>query len=158
VFTKERYDYLKKKLEEPNWTKTKLFGVALTNASRYDLMDAIKAAGATVKHEGLGTWGDTYYTEGVLKCSRKLEVYYTVTNLFASAKYTFPSGKNNEKLIEIRDFVSNKYGEQNSTKGLLSGETPVQYLWELQDGIRLMVYRDWPDTTVFLSYTYPEKL
>ncbi len=51
--------------------------------------------------------------------------------------------------------VSSKYGKPVTSNGKPS-LGPVTYTWKLKDGIRIEVARDWPDTTVYLSFINPE--
>lgn len=145
-------------IERSNCSKqatTKLFGVALKCASRDDLRLAVKDAGATVKVEDKNKWGDSYFSETVLKGSSELNITFTVDDFFAKAAYTFPSRMNAGQIIEIKDFVSNKYGAPDATYGNTSvGDASFE--WRLDDGIEITVSRGWPDTTTYLSFVHPK--
>ena len=149
------YRSLNKRLNCQSLAKTKLFNVPLICASRDDLMFAVKKTKSQVKREDKGQWGDSYFTSNVLKGSSELSINYTVDDFFAKATYTFPSNMNTKQITEVRNFVANKYGNPNYENGRVSvGE--VTYKWNLEDGIELTVSRGWPNTTTYLSYTYPE--
>ncbi len=150
-----RHRSLNKRLNCLSLAKTKIFSVPLICASRDDFMFAIKNTKAQVKREDKGKWGDIYLTSNVLKGSSELAVYYTFDDFFAKATYTFPSSMDSKQIVGIRNFVANKYGDPNYKYGSIS-VGKVTYKWYLEDGIELTVLRDWPNTTTYLSYTYPE--
>jgi len=135
--------------------KTELFGVLLKCANRNQLMTAVKKAGATVKLEDKTKWGDSYNSSDILKGSSVLNIAYTVDDRFAFAEYIFPSNLDAGQIVQIRNFIANKYGKPNNVNGNVSlGEASFE--WLLEDGIILKVSRDWPDTTTYLSFSHPE--
>ena len=134
---------------------TQLFNTFLRCANRDAMMAAVKKGGASVKSENKNHWGDTYHTGNVLKGSSELSVLYTVDDYFASAMYTFPSRMDAQQIARIKEMVASKYGEPDSASGSVSlGE--ASFSWELDDGIRVVVSRNWPNTTTYLKYTHPE--
>ncbi|GIU32543.1 tetratricopeptide repeat protein [Shewanella sp. MBTL60-007] len=136
---------------------TLLFGVKIKCAYRDTMQPAVKRAGSVVKVEGEQYWSDTYETSKVLKDSKSLSISYTLEGNFAKAKYVFPSNLDADQVIRIRGFIARKYGSQDSIKGNAKlGE--VTYKWTLDDGIRIIVYRGWPDTTTYLSFESPKHL
>ena len=156
-WSKKKYVALDKIMNCDKKAKTQLFNVNLKCANRNTLMAAVKQAGANVKREDKGKWGDKYFTSKILKGSSELSIDYTVDDFFAQAKYTFPSRMDAAQVSKIKSFVANKYGKPDTTKGNTSvGE--VKYQWKLEDGIELNVSRGWPDTTTYLTYVYPENL
>ena len=94
---------MKKQLE-------KLFGVVVRFANRDDLMVAVKDTGATAKWADKQQWGSTYYAKDLLKGGSELSIMYTVDDHLAKAYYTFPSRFNTEPVVNVRNFVANKYG------------------------------------------------
>jgi len=134
---------------------TALFGAKLMCANRDTLMAAVKKAGATVKQEDKGKWGDTYYSSSLLKGSSELYIGYTVDDRFSVAQYTFPSHVDTQQVLRIKNMVAGKYGQpQYATGNVNLGE--ASFKWHLKDGIELKVSRGWPSTTTYLTYTYPK--
>lgn len=159
---REILDYLKpindelKRMEECDRSdSTQLFGIKIKCASRDDLMVAVKQAGAIVKIEDKNKWGDEYDSSNILKGSSKLNIYYTLEDVFSQAEYTFPSRMDSQQVVDVKDFVSGKYGQPDSFSGNTSvGE--ASFTWKLKDGLTLKVSRGWPNTTTYLSFTHPE--
>tara|TARA_B100000700_G_scaffold331171_1_gene462037 strand:+ start:76 stop:1629 length:1554 start_codon:yes stop_codon:yes gene_type:complete len=137
--------------------KTTLFGVVLSCASRDLLMDAIKLAGASVEKEGKNYWNDVYATSNVLSGTSSLNVLYTRNNEFAEAVYTFPSNMNVKQTGEIQKLIASKYGKPDKMVGN-ENMGDVKFSWLMSDGIEINVYREWPQTTTYLSYSHPKKL
>jgi TPR repeat protein len=135
--------------------QTELFGLKLKLATRDDFWKTLKTTKVQVKTQDKNQWGDTYLTANELKGSSELYVGYTYDNKFAVAEYTFPGRMNTQLVLEIKNMVSSKYGEPNSSDGTINLGR-VTYTWNLQDGIELKVYRGWPDTTVYVAYKHPE--
>jgi TPR repeat protein len=152
---KKKYVALEKILNCEKTSKTKLFKVNLKCADRDILMAAAKKSGAVVKREDKKKWGDYYLTSRILKGSSELSINYTVDDYFAQAQYTFPSHMDSAQVTQIKSFVSNKYGKPSSANGRASLGA-VTYKWKLEDGIELKVHRGWPNTTTYLTYTFPE--
>jgi TPR repeat protein len=155
MWSRKKYVTLDKIMNCDKKAKTQLFNVNLKCANRNTLMAAAKQAGATVKLEDKGKWGDKYLTSKILKGSSELSIDYTVDGFFAQAKYTFPSRMDAAQASKVKSFVANKYGKPDTTKGNTS-VGKVKYQWKLEDGIELNVSRGWPDTTTYLTYVYPE--
>lgn len=132
---------------------TSLFSLKLNCAVRSQFRNAIKATSAVVKREKDNYWGDVYKTSKVLKGSDELYIEYTNNNKFAFAQYKFPSHMNTNTVVNVKDFVSQKYGNYHKSSGTPSvGE--VEYNWTLNDGIELRVFRGWPDTTTYLTFKH----
>jgi TPR repeat protein len=154
-WSRKKYVALEGRLNCNKTSQTKLFNVLLKCADRDTLMAATKNAGAVVKLEDKVKWDDKYLTASILKGSSELSISYTVDDFFAQAQYTFPSTMDVAQVSKVKSFVANKYGEPDYTNGDLSVGV-VTYKWELKDGIELKVHRGWPNTTSYLTYTYPE--
>jgi hypothetical protein len=152
----ERYSALKEKLNNKDSNTTKVFGVAIKYADRYDLRRAVRNVGATVKREQNKDWGDTYFTENVLKGSTELNIVYTASNVFAKATYTFPRTNNPEYALGVKEFVSNKYGKpDNESSNQSSGD--MSYKWKLDDGIEIEVSSEQNNNVTYLSFTSPKR-
>ncbi len=138
--------------------KTELFGVKLGCASRRELRRALGRSAAKVTSEDENHWFDEYETASLLDESRGLELWYTRDNAWlARARYDFPSSLDTEQVVRIADMVAHKYGAPASRRGVIAvGE--VAYEWLLPDGVRLSVWRGWPDTTTYLDYKNPKRL
>jgi hypothetical protein len=141
-----RYETLFKRHSCNITSTTKLFEVPLKCAKRNEMMIAVKQGGADAKLEDKNKWGDTYYSSSVLKGTSELLLLYTVDDLFAKAEYTFPSRMDSDQIIQVRDFVSTKYGQPDSSSGSTSAGA-ASFEWYLEDGITLKVNRGWPNTT-----------
>lgn len=100
-------------------------------------------------------FGDIYNSSSVLKDSSKLTIDYTVDDIFAEARYTFPSSMDTNQVARVRDFVANKYGTPSSSSGSV-GLGDASFTWQMKDGIVVKVARGWPDTTTYLTFTSPE--
>lgn len=134
---------------------TQLFGISLVKATRKEIWNALYNTKVIIKRQDASYWGDIYETNQVLEGSSELSIIYTSDNKFAVANYTFPSRLDLQQIDKIKNMVVTKYGQPIQSQGsALVGE--VSYLWKLQDGIELKVYRGWPDTTTYMKYTYPK--
>lgn len=136
---------------------TKLFDVAIKCAGRNELRAATKQAGGIVERESDDYFRDTYKSSKLLKNSDGLFIEYTdeSEDKFAMAQYTFNSSLNTSQVVKIKDMVASKYGQPSSLSGNVSVGR-VTYKWYMKDGIELKVHRGWPDTTTYLTYTYPK--
>ncbi len=152
---KQEQLYTKKILNCEKANKSKLFNIILKCADRETLRTAVKKLGAEVIQESYGKWGDSYLSANILKNSSKLYLLY-LRNAFAKAVYTFPSNTDTAQISKIYSFVSSKYGKADSAVGNTS-VGKVTYEWYLEDGIVLAVSRGWPNTTTYITYSYPEK-
>ena len=136
---------------------TKLFSVAIACSNREVLDQQIKAQNIIAIEEKSNSWSDTYFTGAVILGSSELKITYTKGDLFASAQYTFV-GRNKPKLIaRVKTQLAEKYGEPHQQSGDLN-QGKVSFQWLLDDGIELTVKRGWPDTTTFVTYSFPEHL
>lgn len=132
-----------------------LFGVSLNCANRDELRLAMKNTKAGVISEDLRYWGDTYNTSKVLTGTSELYLGYDVDNNFAVAQYIFPAKMDTKKVVEVKNFVTKKYGKHNKSSGRIDlGE--VSYKWILEGDITLEVSRGWPDTTTYLTFKHPQ--
>lgn len=75
---------------------------------------------------------------------------YTSNGQFAYAEYKFPAFVNTGKIIEVANLVASKYGQPSQRSGNTSlGEASLT--WNFKNGMAIVVYRGWPDTTTFLQ-------
>ena len=132
---------------------TQLFGEALSCTDKDALRLAAKQAGAKATREDNGYWYDTYDSSGLLEGTSELSIAY-IKQKFAKAYYKYNSMMDAHKVVEVRDMVASKYGKPATSNGNPS-LGPVSYTWKLKDGIQVKVSREWPDTTVYLTYTHP---
>lgn len=154
VFAQGQYKRLNELIGCNKSAKIKLFDEFIKCTNRKRLMAAVKTYGAKVKRENDSVKLDTYYSNSVLKDSSELSLAYTNDDKFAVAEYVFPSHGDTEQIARVRDFVATKYGKPAEVSGNVSlGE--ASFTWLLADGIVLKVTRFWPDTTTYLTYTYP---
>lgn len=132
---------------------TLLFGEALNCIDKEALRNASKQAGAKVTREDNGYWYDLYDSSELLEGTSELSIAY-MNGKFAEAYYKYDSFVDRHKVLEVRDLVVSKYGKPASSEGNPS-LGPVTYTWKLKDGIKVVVERAWPDTTVYLKYIHP---
>lgn len=134
-------------------SSTLLFGEALNCTNKTALRLATQQAGAKVTREDDGYWYDLYDSAALLEGTSELAIAY-IGEKFAKAYYKFDAMVDAHKVVEVRNMVVSKYGKPVTSEGNPS-LGPVSYTWKLNDGIRLVVKRDWPDTTVYLEYIHP---
>lgn len=134
-------------------TATKLFDLAITCASRDDLMLAIKKAGGAIKQEDKNFFADIYYSSRILDGSSELTIHYTPL-FFAKAEYMFPSQTSPLKVDSLENMLTSKYGHPAYTQNNSYGGTFDR--WKLDDGIKVELYRGRTTTPIYLSYTYPK--
>ena len=144
---------LKEKQKCLKQASTQLFGEALNCADKNVLRLAAKQAGAKATREEDGYWYDTYNSSELLEGTSELSIAYIKVK-FAKAVYKYNSMMDAHKVVEVRDMVVSKYGKPATSNGNPS-LGPVSYTWKLKDGIQVKVSREWPDTTVYLTYTHP---
>lgn len=149
----EKLGELKKTRECVKKSSTLLFGESLNCTTKRALRLATKVAGAKVVREDDNYYYDQYDSRQILDGTIDLYIGY-FDGKFAKAFYQYDSQGDDEKVVEVRNMVASKYGKPLTSKGNPS-LGPVLYTWKLKDGIIVEVKRDWPDTTVFLSYVQP---
>lgn len=134
----------------------KLYGVDLASATRSQLRAALQKAGlpaVTVDDSG----EDVYDAKGSLNEVDKLTLTYNKANQFVCAGYTFPSFVDAAQIGRVKAMLVQKYGEPSSEEGNeLVG--PVRLGWLSENGIVLILYRNWPSTTTYLDYCHREHL
>lgn len=151
-FAKEFLPKLQKQLTCLKSSSTQLFGEVLSCTNKKSLRSAAKIAGASATREDDGYWYDLYDSGKLLEGTDHLSIAY-INDKFAKAYYEFNSGMDTRKVAEVRDMLATKYGRPTTSSGDVS-LGPVTYTWKLKDGIKLIVNRDWPDTTVYLTYIH----
>jgi TPR repeat protein len=154
---KQRFQALSKQLNCLQTATTKLFSVAIACTDRKAFDQQIKEQKITAIEERSNAWSDIYFTGAVIQGSNELEVSYTKDNLFASAKYTFVGRDKPELINQIRTQLSKKYGEPDARSGEIK-QDKASFTWLLDDGVELTINRGWPDTTTFVTYSFPEHL
>lgn len=128
-----------------------LFGVKLKYAQRQSLNDALLRGGLQLHKSKEKHWVDTYDVKNGLKGARTLDVFYTKKdNRFAICEYTFPSFMDPHQIQDVINLVVIKYGQPNEIIGNLK-VGPVQAIWRRGD-MRVLVSREWPNTTTYLTY------
>lgn len=128
----------------------KLFNVELKGISRDKMRTVL--AGTAVKpiREDDHYWVDKYNANGVLEGATDLNFGYSSNGQFAYAEYKFPAFVNTSKIIDVANLVASKYGQPSQRSGNTSlGEASLT--WNFKNGMAIVVYRGWPDTTTFLQ-------
>lgn len=132
--------------------KLSLFGIALKDVKRDDFRAACKQAGCTPVREDNAYWVDVFNVNGNLKGASALNVgFVKETDTFAFAEYTFKGFMDTQLVERVVGLVSSKYGRPSSFQGNY-GLGPVKAEWRFGGGMMIEVFRNWPDTTTYLSY------
>lgn len=153
----ERYQALNARLTCYETATTELFSVQIACTTREVLSEKIKESSITAIDENSNNWSDTYFTGAVIRGSSQLEVTYTRDDHFVSAEYTFV-GRNDPTLIsKVKVKLMDRYGKPHLKRGEES-EGPSSFKWVLDDGVHLILTREWPDTTTYVRYFLPEKI
>jgi TPR repeat protein len=134
---------------------TMLFSKQMRCADRKSLRREIKKQSIKVITEDNTLWSDTYFTGAKVKGTSELNISYTADDQFAQATYTFVGRNNPELIVNVKQQFIKDYGQPTTTQGD-SATGPASFEWQLPDQISLKVYREWPDTTTYVKYTYPE--
>ena len=134
--------------------ETKLFGVVFKNAGIDEMREAIiKNGGIPLGERGFRH--QEFKSKAIIEESETLRLLSDSTGRLYRASYKFPSFKETEQITKIRRMIEHKYGlpyvsDGNEKIGKACHE------WKLADGIYIVVFRDWPDTTTWLHYINPE--
>jgi len=138
--------------------KTELFGVKLLCGSRQEFRRALARANVTPRQVDDRNWYDEYESTQVLDGSGTLDVWFTSDGAWMGrAVYDFPSNVDVEQVFRVMLMVGLKYGHPRTRSGNLA-VGPVRFEWTLPDGVRVVVRREWPDTTTYLEYQNPRRL
>lgn len=129
----------------------------LACSNRQILSKEIKNKKITVISENPANCSDTYFTGAAIEGTSQLKITYTREDYFASAQYTFIGRSDPSLIFRIKEIMQQKYDQPNTSEGK-SREGEASFQWLLNDGIKLVVQRKWPDTTTFLTYSLPEHI
>lgn len=131
----------------------KLFGVDLATATKTNLSQAAKNAGARLKSEaGELEFYDEYSSANILKGSDKLFFGFSKkTEKFAFAEYEF-KGLNHEEMLQK---LSSKYGKPKLIKQIFVSDGI--YRWQVA-GVEISYYKDWQQYKTRVTYIVPELL
>jgi hypothetical protein len=154
-WAKERLQILTKHQECITNATTKLFSVAIACTNREILSQKIKDQQITAINENVNDWSDKYYTGAAIKGSSQLEVTYTRENYFVSAQYTFIGREDTNLISRIKNKLALRYGPPDMQDGEVQ-QGGVSFHWLLEDSIKLVVHRQWPDTTTYVTYAHPD--
>lgn len=135
---------------------TQLFNVILKCANRQELRNALSHFSILKRYENDQSRGDIYVSNDLMSEAKELRVAYSAKDEFASAKFVFNGRLDTAMITRVKAQVEKQYGIPNQSYGQ-PDQGKVLYKWVFDDGIELNVYRDWPDATTYLSYTYPER-
>ena len=138
-------------LIEEAMPKLRLFKTDLLSATRTNFRQALKRAGAKPLREDNSYWYDKYDSSHLLTGTDILYAGYVVkTGSLAIVEYRFPTRMNARKIMEVKDMLSSKYGPPDSSYGKPElGK--ASFAWDMGE-VKVAIYRDWPDTTVYLDY------
>lgn len=128
----------------------KLFNAELKGISRDKMRTVLAGTAVKPVREEDQYWVDKYNANGVLEGATDLNFAYTSNGQFAYAEYKFPSFVNTGKILEVANLVASKYGQPSQRSGNTNvGE--ASFTWNFKNGMAIVVYRGWPDTTTFLQ-------
>lgn len=154
TWVKESIARLNEKQQCVDKAKTTLFSNEILCASREDFRLAIEKAGGKPSGKSQKYWLDKYDSVELISGSSELRVSYTKAGELALAQYIFPSYNDPHQISKIRAMVQNRYGMPDIASGRLRNGK-VRYVWKMEDGVRLIVSRGWPDTTSYMSFKNP---
>lgn len=127
-----------------------LFNTELKSATREDLRTVLQSTSVIVVREDDGYWVDQYNPNGLLTGASELNFGYSSNGVFAYAEYKFPAFVDKGKIIEVANLVSSKYGQPSQRTGNTNlGDASLT--WNFKNGMAIVVYRGWPDTTTYLQ-------
>jgi hypothetical protein len=141
--------------------KVSLFGMNPIGATRSEIRQNMKRSGVMAIREDDNFWYDKYDTKSIVEGTSEMSIGYTSAGTFAEFKYTFPSHANPKTFKEVYEKVSSKYGKspwylpyKESSYDRCAGDFQLgesRCQWFV-NGLVIDLKRDWPDTTVNLSY------
>jgi len=143
---------------------TLVFEVLLRCTTRSELRSVIHSLNLPSISESNKRHYDMYDSTLFLNESTTLSIGYTKEQLFAHAKYEFPSSKDRDKstnsgentlISSLLISIETKYGTPDSATGR-AGRTAVEYSWQLSDQIILELKQDSLFTSAYLEYKHPE--
>lgn len=127
-----------------------LFNIELKGATRDQMRTSLENNGIKVIREDNNYWVDKYKTNDVLQGSTELNIGYTSNGHFAYAEYTFPAFVDSGKINEVARLVTSKYGQPSQRTGN-TNVGQASFTWSFKNGMNIIVYRGWPDTTTYLN-------
>jgi len=131
----------------------KLFGVDLTSATKANLSQAARTAGARLKKEaGEFEFYDEYFSADILKGSEKLFLGFDKkTKKFAFAEYEFKGLDHDDMFRKLRY----KYGAPKKIKKIFISDAVSRWV---VNGIEISFYQDWYNYKTRVTYILPETL
>jgi TPR repeat protein len=135
---------------------TALYGQLLNCTQRSSMQLALKQQGAKVIRELPHSRSDMYKPGPPFQMATELYLQYGIQQEFNFARFVF-AGANDTKLIErVYQDLMDTYGPASHQQGFVQ-HGRVSYEWEQEDGLKLRLYRHWPDTTTFLEFIQSPK-
>lgn len=126
-----------------------LFNTELKGVSRDAMRNVLANTDVKTIREDNNYWVDKYNPNGVLQGASELNFAYTSAGKFAYAEYTFPAFVDTGKIIDVANLVASKYGKPSQRSGNTNlGD--ASFTWNFKNGMSIVVYRGWPDTTTYL--------
>ncbi|WP_354624386.1 tetratricopeptide repeat protein [Psychromonas sp. MME2] len=144
---------------------TFLFDIAIACSQRDTIREKIKATGIRPINENDQDFVDLYFTGATISGTSQLAVTYTQHAQFAQAKYTYIGRDKPQLIAQLKNEFTEKYGipdsfstEQDSDdiNGIDYSHGKISFVWLLHDNIELLINREWPDTTTYVTYSYVE--
>jgi len=131
--------------------KVRLFKQSLTSTNRESFRKTIKQAGGKPLREDGRYWYDKYNSSSLLSGTDVLHAgYVSKTGTLAIIEYRFPTHMDAHKIVEVKGMLVSKYGRQDASSGN-PDLGKASFTWD-RGPVKIVVKRDWPDTTVFLDY------
>lgn len=131
-----------------------LFNVELKGATRDQMRAALENTNILPLREDNNYWVDKYDPNGALQGASELNIGYTSAGKLAYAEYKFPVFMDSGKIMDVGNLIASKYGQPSQR----SGNTRLgdaSFTWNFKNGMKIIVYRGWPDTTTYLQFKEP---
>ncbi|GLP94696.1 tetratricopeptide repeat protein [Paraferrimonas sedimenticola] len=164
-FAKSQLEELEKreKIKLRNQDSPVLFGLKLYGATRAEMREKIKEAGAQAIREDYNYWADTYFSSNLMQSSERMLVFYSISSdssgygssgdYLAQIQYEFGS-RSLQFFREIKELLTEKYGETT----YVFDSIKLGYLthtWE-KNGVIIKLEKEWENSEVILYYDVDE--
>ncbi len=141
-----------KKQNNETENQVELFGIKIENVNRKDFRNVLAKSGMRAVQLANGIDPDIYNVGKALSGASTFITFFTSDNRFAACEYKFPSFMNAGQIIDVINMISDKYGKPQLFEGNVD-VGPVNAEWRM-GVIKIVVERDWPDTTTYLDYIH----
>lgn len=130
---------------------TRLYDQLLLCTQRDLMKNAITAQGGRLVREGRHGFKDHFHPGETFPGASQLTLYYAHDARFKFAQLVYRKHQDPQLIERVYQKMQTEYGQATSKQGY-SLQGPKQYQWQMADGIRLRLYRHWPDTTTYFEW------